>query len=112
MKTACLGLRQLPHCFPKAHPRILFESLFGEGGSPAVGSAALKLRASLFDSITEDLARLKRELGPADRTKTVQRLDSVREVEQRIQDTEAKTRDNPLPSFREIGWSSRLRPPS
>lgn len=84
---------------PEAHPRIVFESLFGEGGSPADRRAALKQRASLLDSITEDLARLNRELGPADRTKIGQYLESVREVERRIQRAEAKTRENPLPDL-------------
>jgi len=84
---------------PEAHPRIVFESLFGEGGSAADRRAALRQRASLLDSITEDLARLKRELGPADRSKVSQYLDSVREVERRIQQAEAKTLENPLPDL-------------
>jgi len=33
----------------EAHPRVVFERLFGEGGSPADRRAALKRRASLLD---------------------------------------------------------------
>src|SRR5712671_2870335 len=43
----------------EAHPRIVFERLFGEGGNSADRNAALKKRASLLDSITEEMARLK-----------------------------------------------------
>src|ERR1043166_3327686 len=50
----------------EAHPRIVFESLFGDGGSIAERSAALKRQASLLDWFNDDLNRLKRELGPSD----------------------------------------------
>ena len=39
----------------EAHPRIVFERLFGEGGSAADRRAALKKRASLLDSVTEEI---------------------------------------------------------
>src|SRR3954452_6271238 len=51
----------------EAHPRIIFERLFGEGGSAAERRAALRKRASLLDSVTEEIARLQSRLGPADR---------------------------------------------
>src|SRR5207245_597106 len=53
----------------EAHPRIVFERLFGEGGSLAERRAALKKRASLLDAVTEDFTRLRRQLGPADRAR-------------------------------------------
>ncbi len=83
----------------EAHPRIVFESLFGEGGSAAERQAALKRRASLLDFISEDMARLKRELGPADRAKVSSYLDSVREVERRIQAAEKQAKDIELPDL-------------
>ena len=45
------------------------------------------------------MARLQRKLGPGDRAKLSQYLDSVREVERRIQRAEAKTGDNRLPDL-------------
>jgi hypothetical protein len=84
---------------PEAHPRIVFENLFGEGGTVADRRAALQRRASLLDSVLEDFDRLKRELGPRDRVRVAQYLDNVREVERRIQQAEAKTVDNPLPDL-------------
>ncbi len=83
----------------EAHPRIVFEKLFGEGGSIADRRAALRQRASLLDSVAEDLARLKRELGPGDRRKVSEYIESVREVERRIQRAEAHVVENPLPDL-------------
>ena len=83
----------------EAHPRIVFESLFGEGGSIADRQAALRKRASLLDWFNEDIARLNRKLGPGDRTRISQYLDSVRQVERRIQKAEADAADNPLPDL-------------
>jgi hypothetical protein len=83
----------------EAHPRIVFERLFGEGGSLAERRAALRKRASLLDWVTEDVASLKRKLGPADQAKVNEYLDTVREVERRIQKAEAGAADNPLPDL-------------
>lgn len=83
----------------EAHPRIVFESLFGEGGSVADRQAALKTRASLLDSVTDEIKRLKNKLGPADRDRVSQYLDTIREVERRIQRAEADTQENPLPDL-------------
>src|SRR5687767_13781110 len=88
----------------EAHPRIVFESLFGEGGSSAERRAALRKRASLLDSFNDDIARLQRNLGPSDRARVSEYLDSVREVERRIQKAEAATADDRLPDLdRPIG---------
>jgi Protein of unknown function (DUF1552) len=83
----------------EAHPRIVFESLFGEGGSIAERRATLRRRASLLDSFNEDLARLERQLGPADRVRVNHYLETVREVERRIQQAEADAAENPMPDL-------------
>lgn len=83
----------------EAHPRMVFEKLFGEGGTPEDRKAALNRRASLLDWVTDDIKRLKRELGAADRAKVDDYLTSVREVERRIQRAEANTDENPLPDL-------------
>jgi hypothetical protein len=82
----------------EAHPRIVFERLFGEGGSLAERRAALRKRASLLDWMTDDIASLKRQLGPADQAKVTEYLDTVREVERRIQKAEADAASNTLPA--------------
>ena len=91
----------------EAHPRIVFESLFGEGGSVADRQAALRRRASLLDSVTAEMKRLKRELGAGDRNKIDSYFESIREVERRIQRAEANVAENPLPDLdRPVGVPS------
>jgi hypothetical protein len=81
----------------EAHPRIVFETLFGEEGGTTERRDSLKKRASLLDSLKEEFVRLQKVLGPADRNRVSQYLDSVRDVERRIQQAEAASSDNPLP---------------
>ena len=83
----------------EAHPRIVFERLFGEGGSAADRRAALRRRASLLDWVREDISRLQKKLGPDDRTRIGQYLDTVREVERRIQKAEVEAADDQLPDL-------------
>ena len=81
----------------EAHPRIVFERLFGEGGTAAERQAALRSRGSLLDSFSADIARLKREVGAADRVRVDQYIDSVREIERQIQRAENSAIDNEMP---------------
>ena len=83
----------------EAHPRIVFETLFGDGGSIADRQATLRKKASLLDWFNDDISRLNRNLGPSDRAKVSHYLETVREVERRIQKAEADTADNPLPDL-------------
>ena len=83
----------------EAHPRIVFESLFGDGGTSAERRAALRKRASLLDAFNDDIARLNRKLGASDRATINHYLESVREVERRIQRAEADVANNPLPDL-------------
>ena len=83
----------------EAHPRLVFETLFGQGGTAAERQAAIRRRASLLDSITDEIRRLERSLGPNDRTRVSEYLDTVREVERRIQQAEATSKENPLPDL-------------
>lgn len=83
----------------EAHPRLVFETLFGDGGSVEDRRRSLQHRASLLDSIGEDLRSLQRQLGPRDRARIDQFLESVREVERQIQVAEQAAIDNPLPDL-------------
>jgi hypothetical protein len=88
----------------EAHPRIIFEMLFGDGGTSTERKAALRRKASLLDSLTDELSRLKNTLGPGDQGRIEQYLESIRDVERRIQQAEAAASDNPLPDLdRPIG---------
>ncbi|MEP6714929.1 MAG: DUF1552 domain-containing protein [Terriglobia bacterium] len=83
----------------EAHPRVVFERLFGDGGSAADRMADLKRNASLLDYMNGDIARLQNKLGPGDRRKVTDYLDTVREVERRIQKAESQTADSNMPDL-------------
>ena len=81
----------------EADPRVLFERLFGDGGSAKDRLAELRKNRSILDWVTEDMARLQRKVGASDRSKVEQYLESIREVERRIQNAEQKSAETPLP---------------
>ena len=98
--TNCLSWSSPTTPLPsEAHPRLVFERLFGEGGSLAERRAALRSRASLLDSFDDDIARLKGAVGTADRARVDQYLDSIREIERQIQRAEAAASDNLMPDL-------------
>jgi hypothetical protein len=72
------------------HPRAVFERLFGEGGTSAERRARLQHKSSLLDSVNAEAAALVREVGAGDRAKIHEYLDTVREIEQRIQNAEGR----------------------
>jgi len=102
---ACVYQNDLAWASPKsplpaeADPRVVFERLFGDGGSAKDRLAELRKNRSILDWVTEDMSRLQRKVGAADRTKIDQYLDSVREVERRIQNAEQKGAASPLPQL-------------
>ncbi|WP_404306403.1 DUF1552 domain-containing protein [Neorhodopirellula lusitana] len=83
----------------EAHPRLVFESLFGEGGTPEQMAQARRKRSSLLDLVTQEIQRIKKRVGASDRNKIDGYLDSIREVERRIQLAESNASDNPLPDL-------------
>jgi len=72
----------------ESNPRMLFERLFGEGGTSAQQSVRRRRDASLLDAVMEDMQRLERRLGPGDKARATEYFDSVREIERRIQAAE------------------------
>ena len=74
----------------ETQPRVVFERLFGEGGStnPEERMARLRENRSILDSVSEEARPLLRGLSASDRVKMTQYLDAVREIEQRIQRAE------------------------
>ena len=63
------------------NPRVTFERMFGEAGSAQRRLANLKRKQSMLDSITQEAARLRQGLGPADNAILDEYLTNVREVE-------------------------------
>jgi hypothetical protein len=73
-----------------SHPRMLFERLFGDGGSTDQRLARSRREASILDSVRAEASRVASSLGAGDKAKLGEYLDSVREVEQRIQHAESQ----------------------
>jgi hypothetical protein len=80
----------------ETHPRIVFQRLFGDGTTKAEQRRQLETSGSILDAVTDRLNELSRRLGPSDRARVAQYLDSVREIETRIQKAEARTQDSTL----------------
>jgi hypothetical protein len=72
------------------NPRDVFEALFGDGDSldPKARMAQLKRQASVLDFVADDAKRLSRNVGSADQKKIDEYLQSVRDIERRIQKVE------------------------
>src|SRR6185436_12105469 len=81
------------------NPRTVFERLFGEGESndPAARTALLNERRSILDYVTGSIDRLQTRLGAADRNKLSEYLDSIRDLERRIQKTEQQNLGSRVP---------------
>jgi hypothetical protein len=73
-------------------PRVAFDLLFGAGGTPEERARRRRTSSSILDWIAEDMARMRRQLGPADYERIDRYLDNVREIERRIQAVEAQNR--------------------
>jgi hypothetical protein len=86
----------LPH---ESDPRVIFHRLFGDGGSVSARLAEMQKNRSILDSVMESVDALKKRLGVSDQTVMGDYLDSVREVEQRIQRAERANESTPLPSL-------------
>ena len=71
-------------------PRVVFERLFGDGGSDRERHARLHEDQSILDGILDQARGLNARLGEHDRSKLSSYLDNVREVERRIQQAETQ----------------------
>tara|TARA_Y100000588_G_scaffold6742_1_gene8001 strand:- start:2494 stop:3897 length:1404 start_codon:yes stop_codon:yes gene_type:complete len=73
-------------------PRTAFDLLFGRGGTPEERAARRRTSSSILDWIMDDVAKLRRQLGPNDYRRLDGYLEDVREIERRIQGIEAQNR--------------------
>ncbi len=83
------------------NPRRVFERLFGEGGKidPVAAAARDAADRSSLDSVTERIAELKQQLGAGDRRKLEEYVESIRDVERRIQVASRKRPPSDLPEM-------------
>jgi hypothetical protein len=82
------------------NPRLVFERLFGAGGTVDQRMALARQNRSILDSIGDDFVRLASTLGPADRRQVDDYLSSLREVERRIQAVERVGIDAGVPELK------------
>jgi uncharacterized protein DUF1552 len=74
----------------ETNPRVVFERLFGDGGTPEQRFARARKAGTILDSVTQEVAGLEKTLGSSDRAKLGEYLEAVREIDQRIQSTEQR----------------------
>jgi hypothetical protein len=66
------------------NPQVIFERLFGAGGTPEERRGRRDLQASILDSVVAEVASLERGLGSTDRARLDDYLSDIREIERRI----------------------------
>ena len=77
---------------PEVNPRLVFERLFGRPGDsddPVARAKRKRYEKSILDFVQQDTRKLQLELGPTDRRKLDEYLTGVREIEKRIEASEA-----------------------
>jgi hypothetical protein len=84
--------KPLPH---EANPQIVFERLFGDGGSAQERLARRQAEASLLDAVTQEVARLNRKLPGSDRARLNDYLDDIREIERRLHNVQKASDPSP-----------------
>src|ERR1035438_9988999 len=75
----------------ETNPRVIFERLFGDGGDTAARQERARETGSILDSVMREVGRISNSLGPGDRTKLDEYLDSVREIELRIKNPDSQS---------------------
>jgi hypothetical protein len=79
------------------NPRKVFFGMFGQGDTNAERQAILKTTDSLLDYVRESTESLNRRLDAGDRARVSDYLDSVREIELRVQKLEQNAHSIDLP---------------
>jgi hypothetical protein len=92
----------------EANPRLVFQRLFGDGGSWDQQAARLRQGRSILDSLQEEINRLNAAVGPRDRAVVSDYLDAIRENERRIEHSEKQGKALPPLPDRPLGPPRRL----
>jgi hypothetical protein len=80
----------------EVNPRLVFERMFGDGGTPQQRLEQIREDRSILDSVKEAITGLQGRLGVGDRTRVAEYLDSMREIERRIQVAEKQSGESPI----------------
>ena len=71
------------------NPRVAFERMFGRAADAESRIRRMRENRSILDSIADEAKKLQQRVGAEDRARLSDYLDDVREIERRIQRTEA-----------------------
>src|SRR6185312_13639665 len=71
------------------NPHNLFQRLFGRGDTPQERNELVQEYSSVLDMVSDDAAALNRRLGARDKAMLSDYMDTVRELERRVQKTQA-----------------------
>ena len=71
----------------EANPRAVFERLFGDGTNAAAREEERRKDRSILDSLLDEMAALRRRLGPDDQSTVSEYFDTIRDVERRIEES-------------------------
>jgi hypothetical protein len=74
----------------EANPRNLFQRLFGQGDTPEERATIARQYSSILDVVSQESAALKSRLGAADRAMLDDYLETVREIERRVEKMEER----------------------
>jgi Protein of unknown function (DUF1552) len=78
------------------NPRVVFTRMFGDGANAEERLQRIDEQQSILDAVMGQVRHLEGNLGPNDRTRISEYLDTVREIERRIQLAEKQNANSTL----------------
>jgi hypothetical protein len=78
------------------NPRLVFDRMFGDGATAQDRLERIAQQRSILDAVTGQVQKLGRGLGPNDRNRVAEYLDTVREIERRIQLAEKQNQNSSI----------------
>jgi len=78
------------------NPRVVFDRMFGDGATPEQRLQRIESQRSILDAVNDQIRRLQGGLGSTDRNRVVEYMDTVREIERRIQISEKQNSNSSL----------------
>ncbi len=99
---SCTYMNTISWCTPttplpmEINPRVVFDRMFGDGATVEERLARIQQQRSILDAIQSQVQRLQGKLGASDRTRVSEYLETVREIERRIQLSEKQNSNSAL----------------
>jgi hypothetical protein len=76
------------------NPRVVFDRMFGDGANGDERRRRIETQRSILDAVTSQVRRLQGALGSSDRNRVAEYLDTVREIERRIELSEKRATED------------------